>query len=54
MDGYSESNPSSSALAFSDQRLDSLVGSLGWQASYDAGGWSPYLRATWDHEFEDG
>ena len=53
VDGYSESNPSSSALAFSDQRLDSLVGSLGWQARYDAGGWEPYLRATWDHDFED-
>ena len=54
VDGYSEGNPASTALAYSDQSVDSLVGSLGWQASYDAGGWSPYLRATWDHEFEDG
>ncbi|AKC86180.1 autotransporter domain-containing esterase [Pseudoxanthomonas suwonensis] len=53
VDGYSEDNPSSSALAYPDQSLDSLVGSLGWQARYDAGGWQPYLRATWDHEFED-
>ena len=54
VDGYSEGNPASTALAYSDQSVDSLVGSLGWQASYDAGGWSPYLRATGDHEFEDG
>ena len=54
VDGYAEDNPTqSTALAYSDHRLDSLVGSLGWQARYDAGGWEPYLRATWDHEFED-
>ncbi|KAF1694265.1 autotransporter outer membrane beta-barrel domain-containing protein [Pseudoxanthomonas koreensis] len=53
VDGYSESNPSSTALAYSDQSLDSLVGSLGWQARYDAGAWEPYLRASWDHDFED-
>jgi len=54
IDGYSEDNLSSTALTYSDQSVDSLVGSLGWQASYKAGGWTPYLRATWDHEFEDG
>jgi len=53
VDGFSEDNLSSTALAYSDQSLDSLVGSLGWQVRYDAGGWEPYLRATWDHEFED-
>lgn len=54
VDGYAEDNPTAStALAYSDQGLDSLVGSLGWQARYDAGGWEPYLRATWDREFED-
>jgi len=53
VDGWVESNPSSSALAFGDMELDSLVGSLGWQVSYDAGGFAPYARLTWDHEFED-
>ena len=53
LDGYTESNLASTALAYPDQDLDSLVGSLGWQARIDAGGWSPYVRATWDHEFED-
>ncbi|GAB3515402.1 autotransporter outer membrane beta-barrel domain-containing protein [Pseudoxanthomonas daejeonensis] len=53
VDGFSEDNLSSTALAYSDQTLDSLVGSLGWQVRYDAGSWTPYLRATWDHEFED-
>ncbi len=53
VDGYTESNPSSTALIYGDQKLDSLIGSLGWQASYDIGAAVPYLRATWDHEFED-
>ena len=53
VDGYSEDNLSSSALAYPDQSLDSLVGSVGWQARFEAGSWQPYLRATWDHEFED-
>ena len=53
VDGWAESNLSSSALAYADQELDSLVGSLGWQASYDAGPFAPYVRATWDSELED-
>ncbi|KAF1687350.1 autotransporter domain-containing esterase [Pseudoxanthomonas broegbernensis] len=53
LDGWRESNLSSSALAYPELSLDSLVGSLGWQASYDAGAFVPYARATWDHEFED-
>lgn len=54
VDGYAEDSPAAStSLAYSDQRLDSLVGSLGWQARYDAGNWEPYLRATWDRELED-
>ena len=53
VDGFAEDHPTlSTALAYPDQGLDSLVGSLGWQARYDAGSWEPYLRATWDHEFE--
>ncbi len=54
VDGFAEDKLSTTALAYSDQSVDSLVGSLGWQARYDAGSWEPYVRATWDHEFEDG
>ncbi|KAF1705672.1 autotransporter domain-containing protein [Pseudoxanthomonas suwonensis] len=54
LDGWSEGNTSSSALVLPDQSRDSLVGSLGWQLSYDTGGVNPYVRATWDREFEDG
>src|SRR5690606_20379392 len=53
LDGWTEGNASSSALVLPDQSRDSLVGSLGWQLSYDAGGFAPYARATWDREFED-
>ncbi len=53
IDGWEEDNLSSSALAYPELARDSLVGSLGWQASYDAGAFMPYLRATWDHDFED-
>ncbi|ADV26344.1 Carboxylesterase [Pseudoxanthomonas suwonensis 11-1] len=53
LDGWTEGNASSSALILPDQSRDSLVGSLGWQLSYDAGGFAPYARATWDREFED-
>lgn len=55
VDGYAETAPSmSSSLAFADQSVDSLVGSIGWQLD-----WSPtdrihpYARVTWDREFED-
>lgn len=54
VDGFSEDTLASTALTYADQSVDSLVGSLGWQARYDAGSWEPYLRASWDHEFEDG
>ncbi|WP_125075883.1 autotransporter domain-containing protein [Pseudoxanthomonas sp. SGT-18] len=53
LDGWTEGNTSSSALVLPDQSRDSLVGSLGWQLSYDTGDFTPYLRATWDREFED-
>ena len=54
MDGYSESNVNSSALAYGDQDFDSLIGSAGWQASYALNDHiKPYVRMTWDREFED-
>ena len=54
VDGYSEGNLSSSALAFPDQEFDSLIASLGWQASFAiTPHFHPYARATFDREFED-
>lgn len=54
LDGYSESNLSSSALGYADQKADSTVGRLGWQARFDGGTVKPYVQVTYDHEFEDG
>ena len=56
IDGFAESDPaSSSSLAFADQDFDSLVGSIGWQASYAINAHlAPYARLTVDREFEDG
>ena len=52
-DGYTESNPSSTALAYADEDLDSLIGSAGWQASYAINdNLRPYARVTYDREFE--
>lgn len=55
VDGFAESDAASStSLAFPDQSFDSMVGSLGWQASYAASERvAPYARLTVDREFED-
>jgi outer membrane lipase/esterase len=55
IDGFAESEPAlSSSLAFPDQSFDSLIGSLGWQASYTINArLQPYARFTFDREFED-
>ncbi|KMM75923.1 esterase [Xanthomonas sp. NCPPB 1128] len=52
LDGYTESNPNSSALGYSDRDVESMVGRIGWKASIDAGMVKPYLQATYDHEFK--
>ena len=53
VDGYAESNPSSTALAYPDQDFDSLIGSAGWQVSYAINeSVRPYARLTYDREFE--
>lgn len=56
VDGYAESDPAlSSSLAYADQSFDSLIGSVGWQASYAINDHLvPYARFTYDHEFEEG
>jgi len=55
VDGFAESEPAlSTSLAYPDQSFDSLIGSVGWQASYRiSDGLEPYARLTYDHEFED-
>ncbi|TDK27252.1 autotransporter domain-containing protein [Luteimonas aestuarii] len=55
IDGFAESEPNlSTSLAYPDQSFDSLIGSVGWQASYIINGHlQPYARFTVDREFED-
>lgn len=55
VDGYAESEPTlSTSLAFPEQKVDSLIGSAGWQASYEINEHLvPYAKLTWDREFED-
>ena len=53
VDGFAESDPTlSTSLAYPDQRFNSMIGSLGWQASYRVNDhMQPYARLTWDREF---
>ena len=55
VDGFAEDQSTlSTALAYPDQSLDSLVASAGWQLSYAmSDAFTPFARVTWDHEFED-
>ena len=54
LDGYVESNTSSTALGYRDQDNDSLVSRVGWQVRFDGAAVKPYLQVTYDHEFEEG
>lgn len=55
IDGYAEDQPTlSTSLAYPDQSFDSMIGSVGWQASYAINDHlRPYARLTVDREFED-
>jgi outer membrane lipase/esterase len=55
IDGFAEDRAAeSSSLAFPKQEFDSLIGSAGWQLSYEVSErFRPYVRLTWDREFED-
>ena len=55
IDGFAESDPAlSTSLAYPDQSIDSLIGSVGWQFRWSpAERIHPYGRITWDREFED-
>ena len=55
IDGFKENHADqSTSLAYPDQNFDSLIGSVGWQASYAISEqFQPYARLTVDREFED-
>ncbi|HLM53541.1 MAG TPA: autotransporter domain-containing protein, partial [Pseudoxanthomonas sp.] len=54
IDGFTEGNPNSTALVYSDQEVDSLIASAGWQASYAINdSVRPYARVTYDRELEN-
>jgi outer membrane lipase/esterase len=55
LDGFAEDHPEqSTSRAYPDQSFDSLIGSVGWQASYAINDHvKPYARLTVDREFED-
>ncbi len=54
LDGYTERNPSATALGYGEQDVDSLVGRIGWQVRLDGAPVKPYLQLSYDHEFKDG
>jgi outer membrane lipase/esterase len=55
VDGFDESEPTlSTSLSYPDQKFDSLIGSVGWQASYAINDRvQPYARVAWNRQFED-
>lgn len=55
VDGYAESDAAlSSSLSFPEQSYDSLIGSVGYQASYAINPHlRPYAQLTYDREFEE-
>jgi outer membrane lipase/esterase len=55
VDGFGESDPTlSTSLAYPEQIIDSLIGSVGWQVNYTINEHlRPYARVTWDREFEE-
>jgi len=55
VDGFAENQPAlSTSLAYPGQDVTSVVGSIGWQASYrGAGTLVPYIRVTYDREFNE-
>jgi outer membrane lipase/esterase len=51
--GWSESGTSSTAMAFGEQKRDSFVSSLGWQASGNLGWVKPFGRVTWEKDYNN-
>lgn len=53
VDGYTEQGDSLLTMNVEDQELNSLIGSIGVQVRYSAGGIEPYVAVTLEKEFMD-
>ena len=51
--GYSENGSDSTALSYGEQKRESLVTSLGWQASGRIANVRPFARVAWEFESKD-
>ena len=54
VDPFSENAGTGTALRYGEQKRESLIGSLGWQAQGQWGAVRPFGRVTWEYEFKDG
>jgi outer membrane lipase/esterase len=53
IDNFAERAGTSTALRYGEQRLTSLISSVGYQAQGEWGSVRPFARVTWEHEFKD-
>ncbi len=50
---WSENGATSTAMSFGHQKRESLVSSLGWQASGNLGWLRPFARVTWEKDYNN-
>lgn len=53
VDNFAERSGASTSLRYGEQKRESIVGSLGWQAQGSFGALRPFGRVTWEYEFKD-
>ena len=53
VDAWSETGTSSTAMTFGEQKRNSLVSSLGWQANGNLGWGRPWARVTWEKDYDN-
>jgi outer membrane lipase/esterase len=53
VDAWSETGTSSTAMSFGEQKRDSLVSSLGWQADGNLGWVRPWARISWEKDYNN-
>ena len=51
---FTEQGSDSTALSYAQQKRESLITSLGWQATGRIGMFRPFARVSWEFESEDG
>jgi outer membrane lipase/esterase len=51
--GFSEQGSDSTSLSFGEQKRESFITSLGWQATGQLGSVRPFARVTWEFESKD-